>query len=55
MEYYRKHVAVPELQDSEPTEQFIHKFDQLCDVMNSHGPKDAIRADNGKVEVKLSQ
>ncbi|KAK3924036.1 Transposable element P transposase, partial [Frankliniella fusca] len=51
MEYYRKNVAVPELQDSEPTEKFIHKFNELCDTVNSHGPKDVIRSDNnGKLE-----
>lgn len=52
MEFYRKK-GVKDLEDSEPTENFIHKFNELCDVMDSHGPKDAVRADNGKLEVRL--
>lgn len=52
MEFYRKK-GVKDLEDSEATEHFVHKFNALCDSMNSHGPKDAVRANNDKLQVRF--
>jgi hypothetical protein len=52
MEFYRTEKAVPDLEDSYPTEQFIRRFNELCDVMNSSGPAGAIRKENDKLKVR---
>ncbi|KAE8739250.1 hypothetical protein FOCC_FOCC015248 [Frankliniella occidentalis] len=46
MEFYRTKRAAIGLEDSEPTEKFIDRFNRMVDAMNSSTPLDALRKGN---------